>query len=393
MSAEAIVVLGSTGSIGRQALDVVRQHDDRFMVYALVASSSVDLVFEQCNEFRPQYVYLHDALSAEKLSRRLSNTSLDTEVVNTMPALEAICAAAEVDTVISAIVGAAGLVPTLAAARAGKKILLANKESLVMAGTLLMDTVHTCGATILPVDSEHNALFQSMPADFLCGHPVNDSVTEIVLTASGGPFLNRSREQLAAVTPAEAVAHPNWSMGAKISVDSATMMNKVLEVIEAHFLFSMSEDKIEVVIHPQSIVHSMVRYCDGSVLAQLGNPDMRTPIAYCLGWPERIKSGVGALDFSVHNNLSFQSLSLQQFPCAQFIKPVIRAGQCAMIALNAANEVAVSAFLDGMISYLQIYATIDRVLAKTDNSTVSSVDDVLYVDALSRRLAKDCLSL
>jgi 1-deoxy-D-xylulose-5-phosphate reductoisomerase len=392
MSLKTLIILGSTGSIGRQTLEVVRANQNSFSIQALVAHSNVDVLYDQCVEFEPKFVFMANVKAAQELRLRLNDNGLNRiTVLLEYAELLQLCESDLADTVVAAIVGAAGLMPTFTAAKSGKRILLANKESLVMAGSLLMDTVQQNGATILPVDSEHNAIFQSMPADYKPGSPSPSSVESILLTASGGPFLQLPMEQFVKVTPAQAVAHPKWSMGAKISVDSATMMNKVLEVIEAHYLFSMPADKIEVLIHPQSIVHSMVRYVDGSVIAQMGMPDMTIPIAHSLAWPARMKSCAEPLDFLQFSTLTFEKVCEQRYPCFKFIRPVLECGQSAMVALNAANEVAVSAFLKQRIAFTKVVDIIDSVLQTLSVKEVTSIDDVLHIDAAARDCAAQYL--
>lgn len=378
-----LTILGSTGSIGASTLDVVARHPQRFRVFALTARSQVDLLYRQCCRFEPRYAVLLDGDAAGRLQSRLRAAGIGTEVLSGVAALEQVAAHAETNIVVAAIVGIAGLRATLAAARSGKKILLANKESLVTAGALFMSAVRASGAELLPIDSEHNAIFQSLPPPD-GGSLADRGVRRILLTASGGPFRTLAPARLAAVTPEEAVAHPNWVMGRKISVDSATMMNKGLEVIEAHWLFSAAPEVIEVVIHPQSVVHSLVEYCDGSVIAQLGNPDMRTPIAHALGHPERITSGADFLDLARVGNLSFEAPDLARFPCLRLAYDALRAGDAAVIALNAANEVAVAEFLERRIAYTQIPVLIDTVVAKTPARAVNSVEDVERIDAEAR---------
>ncbi len=350
MKIQNITVLGSTGSIGMSTLDVIRRHPDRFHVFALCAHSQVASLFAQCLEFRPEFAVVRDAQLAAQLAELCRSAGLLTEVKYGVEALIEMSAAPEVDSVMAAIVGAAGLEPTLAAARAGKKLMLANKEVLVMAGELFMHAVREHGATLLPVDSEHNAIFQSLPADFgrglaACG------VQKILLTASGGPFRNTPLADLSAVTPDAACAHPNWVMGRKISVDSATMMNKGLEVIEAHWIFAAPPEMIQVVVHPQSVIHSAVQFADGSVLAQMGNPDMRTPIAYAMAYPERIAAGVEPLDLFKIARLEFYEPDFERFRCLQLAYDVLREGGTAPAILNAANETAVAAFLAGQLAF------------------------------------------
>ncbi|TXH00570.1 MAG: 1-deoxy-D-xylulose-5-phosphate reductoisomerase [Rhodocyclaceae bacterium] len=388
-----ITVLGSTGSIGVSTLDVIRRHPDRYRAFALCAHAQGDKLFEQCLEFRPRYAVLRDAHLAERLQERCRAAGLETEVRYGVEALIDMASHAEVDAVMAAIVGAAGLEPTLAAARAGKRVMLANKEVLVMAGELFMHAVREHGAILLPVDSEHNAIFQALPPDFAQGLG-RCGVQKILLTASGGPFRNVLLEHLADVTPEQACAHPNWVMGRKISVDSATMMNKGLEVIEAHWLFAAPSEMIQVVVHPQSVIHSAVQYADGSVLAQMGNPDMRTPIAYAMAWPERIAAGVEALDLFKIARLDFFAPDFGRFRCLQLAYDVLREGGTASAILNAANEVAVAAFLDGYLPFLGIARLNETVLEALPASPAGSLADVLAADAEARRLTgqliRDC---
>ena len=386
MKLQNITVLGSTGSIGVSTLDVIRRHPDRYRAFALCAHSQVDKLFEQCQEFRPRFAVLRDATLAQQLTERCSTAGLDTEVRHGVDALIELSALPEVDAVMAAIVGAAGLEPTLAAARAGKRVMLANKEVLVMAGELFMHAVRTHGATLLPVDSEHNAIFQALPADFTRGLDVC-GVQRILLTASGGPFREAPHDTLAHVTPEQACAHPNWVMGRKISVDSATMMNKGLEVIEAHWLFAAQPAMIQVVVHPQSVIHSAVQYADGSVLAQLGNPDMRTPIAYAMAWPERIESGVEPLDLFKIGRLDFQAPDFTRFRCLQLAYDVLAEGGTAAAILNAANEVAVAAFLERELPFLGIAKVNEAMLAALPAAPQTCLADVLAADAEARRLA------
>ena len=386
MKIQNITVLGSTGSIGVSTLDIIRRHPDRYRAFALCAHSQVDKLFEQCLEFRPLFAVVRDAQLAAVLAERCRQAGLATEVRHGVEALVEMSALPEVDSVMAAIVGAAGLEPTLAAAKAGKKVMLANKEVLVMAGELFMHAVREHGATLLPVDSEHNAIFQSLPADFgrglaACG------VQKILLTASGGPFRNTPLSGLSEVTPEAACAHPNWVMGRKISVDSATMMNKGLEVIEAHWIFAAPPDLIQVVVHPQSVIHSAVQYADGSVLAQLGNPDMRTPIAYAMAYPERVAAGVEALDLFKVARLEFFEPDFVRFRCLQLAYDVLREGGTASAILNAANEVAVAAFLDRQLPFLGISRLNEAVLAALPAGPEGSLGDVLAADAEARRLA------
>ncbi|MDB5934468.1 MAG: 1-deoxy-D-xylulose-5-phosphate reductoisomerase [Massilia sp.] len=382
-----ITILGATGSIGVSTLDVLARHPDKYQVYALTAHSKVDELAEQCVQFRPQCAVVGSADAARQLSKLLREKDVRVDVSWGEQALCDVAAAAGTDTVMAAIVGAAGLAPALAAARAGKKILLANKEALVMSGQLFMDAVEQHGATLLPIDSEHNAIFQSLPYSY-ARSPQGAGVAKIMLTASGGPFLARAVDTLEDVTPDQACKHPNWVMGRKISVDSATMMNKGLEVIEAHWLFGAPAAQIEVVIHPQSVIHSMVSYVDGSVLAQLGNPDMRTPIAHALAFPERIESGVAQLDLTTIGTLQFEKPDFARFPCLALAFEALEAGGTAPALLNAANEVAVEAFLERRIGFRDIDRVIARVMQENEHGAASSIDAVLAQDALARAAAR-----
>ena len=386
-----ITILGATGSIGVSTLDVLARHPERYSVYALSAHSRVAELAAQCEQFRPARAVVGTAAAAAQLSALLKEKGLRTEVEYGEAALCAIASAAEVDTVMAAIVGAAGLAPTLAAARAGKKVLLANKEALVMSGQLFIDAAQQAGAVLLPIDSEHNAIFQCLPADYGRA-PQGSGVAKILLTASGGPFLTRAVDTLDAVTPEQACKHPNWAMGRKISVDSATMMNKGLEVIEAHWLFGAPAEQIEVVIHPQSVIHSMVSYVDGSVLAQLGNPDMRTPIAHALAYPERIASGVAQLDLTQIATLQFERPDYSRFPCLALAFAALRAGGTAPALLNAANEVAVQAFLDLRIGFRQIDRVIAQVVEALPHGAADSIEAVMAQDALARAAAERCIA-
>jgi 1-deoxy-D-xylulose-5-phosphate reductoisomerase len=382
---QRVTILGATGSIGVSTLDVLARHPEQYSVYALSAHGRVDELAAQCRQFRPARAVVGSPEAAARLASMIAD--LPTEVSYGEQALCDISASPDTDTVMAAIVGAAGLAPTLAAARAGKKVLLANKEALVMSGQLFMDAVREHKATLLPIDSEHNAIFQSLPAHY-ARQPAAAGVAKILLTASGGPFLKRDVETLEQVTPEEACKHPNWSMGRKISVDSATMMNKGLEVIEAHWLFGAPADLIEVVIHPQSVIHSMVSYVDGSVLAQLGNPDMRTPIAHALAYPERIASGVAQLDLTSMAALEFHAPDFHRFPCLALAFDALRAGGTAPALLNAANEVAVQAFLDRRIGFRDIDRVVRRVMDEEAHGAASSIDAVLAQDAQARRAAE-----
>ena len=381
-----ITILGSTGSIGTSTLDVVARHPERFQVFALTAYRQVDVLFEQCVRFKPKYAVLLDEAAVAQLRSLVRDAGLPVEVLGGVAALEQVCVASEVDAVMAAIVGAAGLRPTLAAARAGKKILLANKETLVMAGNVFMDAVRASGSALLPIDSEHNAIFQALPRGY-DGNMQTHGVRRILLTASGGPFRDTPLSELQNVTPEQACAHPNWVMGRKISVDSASMMNKGLEVIEAHWLFNAGADDIQVVVHPQSVIHSLVEYVDGSVLAQLGNPDMRTPIAYGLAYPERIDSGVAALDLLKVASMDFVAPDFTRFPCLALAYAALRAAGTAPAILNAANEVAVAAFLDKQIAFPAIPQVIETVLNQLPVCAVHDLDDVLEADAQARSAA------
>jgi 1-deoxy-D-xylulose-5-phosphate reductoisomerase len=383
---QRITILGATGSIGVSTLDVIARHPERYTVHALTAHSRIEDLALQCTRFHPEVAVVGSAEAAQKLARLLQETGQKTEVHYGEAALCAVAGDARCDVVMAAIVGAAGLAPTLAAARTGKKILLANKEALVMSGQLFMDAVLAGDATLLPIDSEHNAIFQCLPQGYRRS-PDRQGIAKILLTASGGPFLNRAVDTLDSVTPEEAVAHPNWTMGRKISVDSATVMNKGLEVIEAHWLFGTPASQIEVVIHPQSVVHSMVSYVDGSVLAQMGNPDMRTPIAHALAYPERIDSGVPALDLTAMTQLAFARPDLGRFPCLKLAYDALQAGGSAPAILNAANEVAVQAFLNRKIGFRMIDQLIARVMDTLPHRPLKDIDDVLEQDAHAREVA------
>lgn len=378
-----LTLLGSTGSIGDSTLDVVARHPQRFSVYALTAHRNGDKLVEQCLRFVPEVAVVGDAETAAAVERKLRAAGSKTVVTYGPQALVEVAKSDGCDTVVAAIVGAAGLVPTLAAAQAGKRILLANKEALVMSGDIFMDAARENGAVLLPVDSEHNAVFQCLPSE----GTKHGGVTKIILTASGGPFRTREPATLVGVTPEEACKHPNWSMGRKISVDSATMMNKGLEVIEAHYLFDLPGERIDVLIHPQSVIHSMVSYADGSVLAQLGNPDMRTPIAHALAFPERVDSGVAQLDLAQVATLNFEKPDYARFPCLALAMKALAEGGVASATLNAANEIAVEAFLNRRIGFMAIAQTVDAVLNALDNRSAASLDVVLEADAAARRAA------
>jgi 1-deoxy-D-xylulose-5-phosphate reductoisomerase len=384
-----ITVLGSTGSIGCSTLDVVRRHPEKYRVYALTAATRVADMAGQIAEFSPRYAVMADASAAAQLREQLPEDCV-TEVLNGDDALVQVASDERVDQVMAAIVGAAGLLPTLAAANAGKRVLLANKESLVMAGPLFLDAVKKGGAELLPIDSEHNAIFQSMPADY-AGRLDASGIRKILLTASGGPFRGRQSSELNDVTPSQAVAHPNWSMGAKISVDSATLMNKGLELIEACFLFNCDADDVEVVVHPESVIHSMVQYCDGSVLAQLGQPDMRTPIAYGMAWPERIEAGVESLNLFDIARLNFEAPDEENFPCLALARMAFAQGGTMPAVLNAANEVAVAAFLSEDIRFTAIPKLIKKVMDQHSVVSADSLDAVLSADSWARATAESFL--
>jgi len=388
---QQITVLGATGSIGLSTLDVIARHPERYQAFALSGYSRLDELLALCVKHRPQVAVVPHGQAASQLQAGLRAAGLNTEVLVGEEGLCQIASAPEVDAVMAAIVGAAGLRPTLAAVNAGKKILLANKEALVMTGDLFMQAVRRSGSVLLPIDSEHNAIFQCLPQDFARGLG-NVGVRRILLTASGGPFRETPLAELEHVTPEQACAHPNWSMGRKISVDSASMMNKGLELIEACWLFNARPEQVEVVIHPQSVIHSLVDYIDGSVLAQLGNPDMRTPIANALAWPERIDSGVAPLDLFAVARLDFQRPDEQRFPCLRLAREAAVAGNSAPAMLNAANEVAVAAFLDGRIRYPQIARIIEDVLNSEPVVAVDELEAVFAADSKARMLAEQWLS-
>ena len=387
MTQQVLTILGSTGSIGESTLDVVSRHPEKFRVFALAGHRQVDKLAAQCKQFRPEYAVVGDADHAAELEKKLKQEGISTQVLYGSQALIDVASADEVSGVMCAIVGAAGLPSALAAAQKGKTIYLANKETLVVSGALFMETARQNGATVLPIDSEHNAIFQVLPRDYT-GRLNEHGINSIILTASGGPFLNTDLSTFDSITPEQAVKHPNWSMGRKISVDSASMMNKGLELIEAHWLFNCPPEKLEVVIHPQSVIHSMVRYRDGSVLAQLGNPDMRTPIAYCLGLPERIDSGVGELDFGALSALTFQKPDFDRFPCLKLAYQAMNAGGVAPCVLNAANEVAVAAFLDKRIKFTDIAKVVAHCLAQDFSDGHHDIEGLLAQDAQTRRQAE-----
>jgi 1-deoxy-D-xylulose-5-phosphate reductoisomerase len=385
-----ITILGATGSIGCNTLDVIARHPQRYQIFALTANRNVAVLQQQCLQFQPRYAVMMDAQAAAQLSKQLHEAHSKTEVLTGMDALCDVVQHTEVDCVMAAIVGAAGLLPTLAAARAGKRILLANKEALVMAGALFMEAVRQHNATLLPIDSEHNAIFQCLPAGFTPGQKCV-GVKNIILTASGGPFRELPLLEFSDITPDQACAHPTWRMGRKISVDSATMMNKALEVIEAHWLFNMPPEVIRVVLHPQSVIHSLVEYQDGSLLAQLGQPDMRIPIAYALAWPERIESGASSLDMATLSQLNFAPVPLERYPALSLAYEALRVGGTASAILNAANEVTVQAFLAEKISFPAISAINSEVLERISISAVSSLDSIWQADTVSRTMANQLI--
>jgi 1-deoxy-D-xylulose-5-phosphate reductoisomerase len=384
---KGVTVLGSTGSIGVSTLDVIARHPERYQVVALTANRGVERMLAQCEQFRPKVAVMADEAAGRQLAKGLSEKGIPTEVLCGLRGLETAAAMREANYVMAAIVGAAGLLPTLAAVRAGKRVMLANKEALVMAGRFFMREAQEHGAEILPIDSEHNAVFQCLPHGQV-QELDSRGVKRILLTASGGPFRTTPLEALAGVTPDQACAHPNWDMGRKISVDSATMMNKGLEVIEAHWLFLAPPDKIQVVLHPQSVIHSMVEYVDGSVLAQLGNPDMRTPIAHALAWPERISSGVDSLDLFQVARLDFEAPDLQRFPCLRLAFEAIEAGGTAPAILNAANEVAVAAFLDERLSFTAISEVVEETLQRLPVSEAGNLERLMQIDSEARITAE-----
>ncbi len=382
-----VAVLGSTGSIGLNTLDVLGRHPERFEVFALAARHNVTVLLDQCARFKPRYAVVVDSAAGTKLRGELIQAGIRTQVLVGAGSLADVAAHPEVDAVMAAVVGAAGLRSTLAAACAGKRVMLANKEALVMSGPLFMQAVREGGATLVPVDSEHNAIFQCMGGDQARG------VRRVLLTASGGPFLRSPAQALRGVTPEQACAHPRWAMGRKISVDSATLMNKGLELIEACLLFGLAPSRVDVVVHPQSIVHSLVEYLDGSMLAQLGNPDMRTPIAHALGWPERLTSGVESLDIIRTARLDFEAPDVGRFPCLRLARSAAEAGGTSPAVLNAANEIAVEAFLERRLAFVDIPAVIENVLAQHRSTPIASLDDVLSADEWARREAHSAVAL
>ncbi|MDH1476021.1 1-deoxy-D-xylulose-5-phosphate reductoisomerase [Comamonas thiooxydans] len=387
---QKITVLGSTGSIGTNTLDVVARHPEQYEIFALSAATQVDLMLRQCAQFKPQFAVMASAPHARQLAEAIKQNGLQTQVLQERDALEVIASHPDVDAVMGAIVGAAGLAPCLAAARAGKRLLLANKEALVVGGALFMDTVKRHGATLLPIDSEHSAIFQCLPED---SSTWADRVDSLLLTASGGPFRQRDPATLSEITPEQACSHPNFSMGRKISVDSATMMNKALEVIEARWLFDMAPEKIKVVIHPQQIVHSMVQFKDASVLAQLGTPDMRVPIACGLAWPERIESGAPVLDFAKLAALTFEEADARRFPGLHLSWQALRAPEGTTTVLNAANEVAVAAFLERRLSFDRIHAVNLQTLESVQPGVVGSLEELMALDERARERAADIVRL
>ncbi len=381
-----VTILGSTGSIGVNTLDVISQHSDKYQVFALTANKGVERLTEQCKQWHPTYAVMADADSAEQLRGNLKSIAGDVEVLAGDIGLQQVASHKDTDYVMAAIVGAAGLLPTLAAAKAGKRVLLANKESLVISGQIFMDAIRENGAELLPIDSEHNAIFQCMPDNFTEGLSFT-GVERILLTASGGPFRTKSLSELHQVTPDQACAHPNWVRGRNISVDSATMMNKVLELIEACWLFNTTADQIQVVLHPQSVIHSLVQYADGSVLAQLGNPDMRTPIAHGLAWPERMKSGVASLDLFDSARLDFEEPDMERFPCLRLANEAMCKGGTATAILNAANEIAVAEFLAGKVRYTDIPKIVELTLTNISVVEAASLEGVLTADKDARQYA------
>jgi 1-deoxy-D-xylulose-5-phosphate reductoisomerase len=388
---QQITTLGATGTIGASTLNVISQHPNRFATYALTANNNDAALYKLCIEYKPVYAVLLDEAAAERLRLQLKAVGSSTEVMCGMSALEYVSSHPEVDAVMAAIVGAAGLIPAIAAAKAGKRILLANKETLVMAGNLFMQAVKQGGATLLPIDSEHNAIFQVMPARVDISL-IDSGIKKILLTASGGPFRKFSQSELEEVSLEQALNHPNWVMGPKITIDSATLMNKGLEVIEARWLFNAKPSEIEVVVHPQSVIHSMVEYVDGSVLAQLGNPDMRTPIAYALGYPERLQSGVGSLDLFKIGQLDFEAPDTNKFPCLRLAYEALKLGGNAAAILNAANEIAVEAFIQKKIKFTDIPRLIEFVLNKSIIKEVSDLNMLIDTDAAARDSAREWLS-
>ena len=383
---KSVTILGSTGSIGVNTLNVIKQHPDRFNVFALTAKNNIEQMAQQCLEWSPEYAVMVDSDSAEKLRNNLRTKGISTEVLSGTGGLEQVAGHNEVDYVMAAIVGAAGLLPTMAAAKAGKRVLLANKEALVMSGRLFIDAVKGNGAVLLPIDSEHNAIFQCMPDGFP-GSLEQAGIRRILLTGSGGPFRTTPLAELQNMTPDQACAHPNWVMGRKISVDSATMMNKGLEIIEACWLFDTDPEHVQVVLHPQSVIHSMVEYTDGSVLAHLGNPDMRTPIAHALAWPDRMEAGVAQLDLFKLARLDFEKPDYERFPCLALAREAMQAGGTATAILNAANEIAVAKFLDGEIRFTDIARVVQETLEAMPNHNADNLQTILDDDKSAREFA------
>ena len=392
MGLKGICILGATGSIGVNTLDVAARHPDKYKIIALSANNQVDRLVEQCEKYQPEYAVIANEEATEELIKKLNNISSKVKVLSGNAGLETIASLPQVDYVMAAIVGAAGLKPTLAAARSGKRILLANKEALVMSGQIFMDEVKKNNAELLPIDSEHNAIFQCLPKDYEKGLS-ESGITKILLTGSGGPFRTKDLSELEDVTPDEACAHPNWSMGRKISVDSATMMNKGLEIIEACWLFNTNPDNIQVVVHPQSVIHSMVQYSDGSVLAQLGQPDMRTPIAHALAWPERIKSGVENIDFFTTAKFEFEEPDYERFPCLRLAEESIRKGGTAPAILNAANEIAVASFLNNELKFTDIPYIVEQTLTNISARDADSLTEILEDDLTARKEAERLIRL
>lgn len=392
---QSVCILGVTGSIGQSTLKILNQHPDKYSVFAISAHSRISELVDICKQFQPKVVVVPKQKVDELVALFVKSELQNIEILTDQEGLVSIASHPDVDVVMAAIVGAAGLLPTLAAVKAGKRVLLANKEALVMSGEIMMQAARDHQALLLPVDSEHNAIFQSLPHNYLeaerNGQP-QQGVSRILLTASGGPFLNHSLEQLEKVTPAQACKHPNWSMGQKISVDSATLMNKGLELIEACHLFSISEHFVTVVVHPQSIIHSMVQYVDGSTLAQMGNPDMCTPIAHALAWPERLQTNVPALDLFEYSQLNFQAPDIQKFPALDLARQAMRAGGLAPTILNAANEIAVAAFLKEQIGFTNIPQVVEHTLQKLENSVADNIESILNKDKVARHVAQQYIS-
>jgi len=386
---QQVCVLGATGSIGVSTLDVISRHPDRFSAYALTAYANVDDMLTLCRQHHPRFVVMVDEDAASRLAKACSAEGMDIEVLSGEAALCEVASKRDVDVVMAAIVGAAGLSPNLSAIHAGKRVLLANKESLVMSGELFMSQAAQSGSVLMPIDSEHNAIYQALPDQYRCGDALPKSVRRLLLTASGGPFRKHSRSDLLDVSPEDACRHPNWSMGRKISVDSASLMNKGLELIEACWLFSVQPEQVDVHIHPESVIHSMVEYSDGSVMAQMGNPDMRTPIAYGLAWPERMDAGVSSLNLFEVAQLNFERPDLERFPCLRIAQEAFRAGGTSCAIMNAANEVAVEAFLKGNIGFLAIPDIIEAALSRVTSRTASSIETVIEADLHARQVAQE----